>query len=589
MTKTATATKNDDATSSPAVVMRNIADLHFANEAPEELGLQVRHSDDSEGLPTLEASIRTHGVIVPLVIKKHDGRMYVIAGNRRLKIVRKIVEPLIAGGPLRCQLVPTVDADSYSGDPREIAMATNIALPPHPVDRYEVIAALVSEGMSPEDAMLRFGMTNRQYAQTMKLGTLAPDLRNKWRSGEFDASVAQALTLTDDQAEQIRIYNAAQKSIASTGRQVDDYQIRSKIVPDSQRELGSFVEFLSIEELDKKGLIKQRDWFGTNHIVTDAKAVKKLAMSALDEVANGLINIHGWSWAVRTETESNTYSFGRLQPDKRGGYSAEQKAQSGCFVDIDREGELRIDYGRVKPGEARKATASDRQKKSKTKKSSGNTGVVSGVLARRLSEQLQRAGSEALKLNHAVASSAIIAAISSGGHVLNIQVGSSSATSKPSSFVDVFTGALKATPQQREAMFAQIAAQALNVIGEAPLDDEAIADVFAALKASEIIRLVSEEFDAKDYFASIGHGAIVTICRAALGYAVGDKVAKMKKPAAAKFAASTVPSSGWLPKQLRTRHYKGAVESMTEAELTKLAKEAPKKSPAKKAAKRKVK
>ena len=588
MTKTATAMKViTTAKTAPEIVMRNIIDLCFASEAPPELGLQVRLSDDSEGLPTLEASIRAHGVIVPLVVKDHDGKSFVTAGNRRLKILRKIYDEL---GKVDALLVQTIDSDNFSGDPREIAMATNVALPPHPVDRYEVIAALVGEGMSIEDAMMRFGMSSRQFNQVMKLGTLAPSLRDKWRSGEIDASAAQAFTLTDDQDEQIRIYTSVRKATGAN-MHMDAHSIRTKIVPDSQRELGALVEFLGVDELEKEGLIKQRDWFETNHVVTDPKAVKKKAGMRLDDIAHGLVDQHGWSWAKQLDpdTKSQIYSYGRLEPDKKGGYSAEQKGRSGCFVSVDREGKLSIDYGRVKPGEGEKATASDRPKKAK-KKSKGDTAVVSGVLARRLSEQLQRAGAEALKLNHAAAAASIIAAISSGGHVLSIHVGSASSSSKPASFADVFAGALKATPQQREAMFAQIAAQALNVIGEAPLDDSAISDLFGAMAASQVSKLIAEEFDAKDYFASIGHGAIVTICRAALGYDVGDKVAKMKKPAAAKFAASTVPSSGWLPKQLRTRHYKGAVESMTEGELTKLGKEAAaknKKAPAKKAAKKK--
>ena len=573
MTKNSTALKNE--TDVPPVghkhvVLRNITELRFAHEAPEELGLQVRHSDDSEGLSTLEASIRAHGIIVPLVFKEHQGTCYVTAGNRRLKIARKIFEE--QGSPLGgIAFAPTLNSDHFDGDPREIAMATNIALPPHPVDRYEVIAALVSEGMSPEDAMLRFGMTNRQYVQTMKLGTLAPELRDKWRSGEIDAAAAQALTLTDDTAEQIKIYNAIKKASAGSSGRIDAHLIKSRIVPESQRELGSLVEFLGVEELDKKGLIKQRDWFGNNHVVTDAKAIKKLAVSALDETANGLVNIRGWSWAVRAETENNTYAFGRLEPDKKGNFSTDQKAKSGCFVDIDRDGKLRIDYGRIKPGEAKKA---ERSKKDKTKPpASKDDGAVSRGLAFRLAGQLQRAGSEALKSNHAIAASAIIAAISSGGHVLNIQVGAMTSAKKPTSFMEVFAGALKATPQQREAMFAQIAAQALHIPGEAPLDDDAVSELFGVMTASNVSKLIAEEFDAKDYFASISHGAIMAICQACLKPDISVKVAKMKKPAAAKFATANV--TGWLPKQLRTVHYKGPVESMTKGELTKLAKEVP--------------
>ncbi len=174
----------------PVVSMMPISKLHFAYEAPEALGFKVRKGNDEEGLPTLEASIRAHGIIAPLVIKQHKGTVYVVAGNRRLKLLRKIHgDDDVA--------IPIVDADAYDGDVREIAMATNISLPPHPVDRYEIITTLISEGMTAEDAMQRFGMSDRQFRQTMKLGSLSPTIRELWRNGEIDAAAAQAFTLAD--------------------------------------------------------------------------------------------------------------------------------------------------------------------------------------------------------------------------------------------------------------------------------------------------------------------------------------------------------------------------------------------------------
>lgn len=560
---------------SMAVEMVAIYQLFLAADAPPELGLQVRKGNDEEGLPTLEASIRTHGILVPLVVKRHKGKSYVTAGNRRLKLLRKI------HGDLDVE-VPVVDSDAYPGDAREIAMATNVALPPHPVDRYEIIATLIGEGMSPEDAKPRFGLSDRQFNQIMKLGTLAPSLRDMWRNGEIDGSIAQALTMSDDPKEQEKVYAKAKKD-AYEGR-VDARAIKARLVPDSQRELGKLVEFIGVEELDEEGLIKQRDWFANSHVVTDQKAVKKMAIAKLSSIAADLVNRLGWSWALSADdinaSGTSVYTYGTIEPDKKGNYTDDQKKKSGCILEIGHDGQLQIKYGRVKPSDRKKVEGSGRPKNTKDK-AAANDGdaAISNALAQRLSEQLQRAGAEALKLDHAVATSAVIAAISSGGHILDISVGGPGQGRKPASFVEVFNGALNSTPEAREAMFAQIAAQAISIIGIG-LDDEGLSDLFEAMNGTRVTDAIMREFDAKDYFSSIGMQFIVDAVAVSMSSDHAAKVAKMKKPDAIKFATSNIPKTGYLPKQLQTRWYTGPIESAPRADDT--VKKLPVEKPAKK-------
>lgn len=576
-------------TSKPtAVEMVPIFQLYFAADAPKELGLQVRKSSDEEGLPTLEASIRAHGVIVPLVVKRHKGKAYVTAGNRRLRMLRKI------HGDLDVE-VPVVDSDAYPGDPREIAMATNVALPPHPIDRYEIIAALVAEGMSPDDAKLRFGMSDRQYNQIMKLGTLAPSLRDKWRDGEIDGAVAQALTMSDNPEEQEKVYATAKKG-AYDGK-VDARQIKSRLVPDSQRELGRLVEFIGVDEIEKAGLIKQRDWFASSHIVTDPKAVKKMAVQSLSAIAAELVNKQGWSWAVGVDDidRNQVYSYGHVAADKSGNFTDEQKKKSGCILEIGYDGKLKIDYGRIKPSERKKVEGSERRAaspaaKAKAKAKKNGDVVLTISLAERLSTQLQNAGAEVLKMEHAVAVSALIASFASGGHVLAVSV-AGGAMKKKSAFADVFSAALKSSSEQRSAMLAQIAAQALSIVTHnpesMPLDDEDIGDLFEAMNGGRVTKAVMGAFDAKDYFSSIGREMIVKAVLCSMGASHADKVAKMDKAAAAKFATANVPGTGYLPKPLRTVWYTGPEEAKPETPAKKPTDA--KKPTAKKTAKKKSK
>jgi ParB family chromosome partitioning protein len=538
----------------PTVTMIPISDLLFASDAPKELGLQVRKSNDEEGLPTLEASIRAHGVIVPLVTKAHKGKLYVTAGNRRLKILRAIHPSLDV-------MVPTVDSDAYAGDPREIAMATNVALPPHPVDRYEVIAALVGEGMSHTDAMLRFGMTERQYHQTMKLGSLAPSLRDKWRANEMDGAVAQALTMTDNQAEQEKVFAAARKQ---AGGPPTVYEVRSRLIPDSQRELGKLIEFVGVDHIDAAGLIKQRDWFSTNHIVTDMKAVKKMADAKLVESAHVLLE-QGWSWVVnRSDIENMSYyAYGHTQPEgKKGVFTDAQKKKSGCILDIAPDGQLKIDMGRLKPAERKQLTINP-GKKAKPKKDS-----LTNKLAERLSEDLEEAIASAIGASPHVAIAALIAGFASDGHVVDVGIGGGG-FNRPKdgekNFVQVFDGALKASPEARVVMLTKIAAEAISIQihsadAKSPIDGLGLQAIVAKMDPKALNKALAENFDAKGYFDAVNLDACVAVVRCSMGDDHAAKVSKMKKGDAAKFCATHIPAKGWLPKQLRTCHYSGPVE-----------------------------
>jgi ParB family transcriptional regulator, chromosome partitioning protein len=564
----------------PTIIMTSIADLYLASEAPKGANLVVR--DSGRGSPLtdaeLKASIYAKGILQPLIFKEDKARSgvskFVVAGNRRLKALREI----FADAPLT--MVPTQNVDDFGGDWREIAMDTNLSLPPHLVERYEMIVALTKDlKLSPEDARLRFGMTPRQFDQVMALGKMSPLVRQAWKDGQIDAKTAQAFTLEPDTKEQDKIFVSLKKS-----DDLNNHQVRERIIPENQRDTGKFVNFIGVDICKQAKLIQQEDLFSSDHIVTDVKALKKLVDDRMNQVCADLI-AGGWSWALHEDKLPESYwNYGslpdRTKPEK---YTNEQMAKAGCILKISNDGDLQIEYGRVAPAERRKVAASERAKEKAEK--SGDEPALSNALAQRLSEQLQAAGAQCLKADHALSTAAIIAAISSGGHILDIRVGGASESRKPASFSDVFAGALKSTPQQREAMLAQIASQALSIVtfngsGQHPLDDDATSDLFAAMNGPRVVKVIAGTFDAKDYFGSIGMQTIIAAVRCAMGDDHAEKVAKMKKPDAAKFAAANVPGKNWLPPQLRTPWYTGPIED-TEKDI--------KKSPAKKAAKKSAK
>ena len=68
---------------------------------------------------------------------------------------------------------------------------------------------------------------------------------------------------------------------------------------------------------------------------------------------------------------------------------------------------------------------------------------------------------------------------------------------------------------------------------------------------------IAKRFDADDYFASAPKGFVIKAIAEAINQDEARKVAGKSKADIAKFALANLGKTGWLPKELRTVHYKG--------------------------------
>lgn len=585
MSKASAALKTEARPASVPIHMVSIGELFLASEAPKGVDLQVR--DSGRGSPLtdeeLKASIYNNGIIHALIWKEHAGKKYVVAGNRRLRFLREIFADNMS------VQVKTENVADYPGDWRDVAMDTNLALPPHVVERYEMIARIAKDEKLPElEVCRRYGMSDSQYQRVMALAKMAPVVRQAWKDAKIDARTAQAFTLEPDPKEQERIYN---KLVKESQRwrdgedddfRIDHHDVRSAIVPHTQREAGKLVAFVGVDAVRKAKLFKQEDLFGNDHVVTDLKGLNKLVGDRMAAEKKALLE-QGWSWVVRKEElQGQEYQYGDARTND-GTYTVDQMKRSGCILKIGHAGELEIVYGKIKPQERAKAAAADRREtapaKPKKKTKPGEV-PLTNALAERLSQQLEAAISEAIPAAPRVAVAAIIAGFASMGDVVNVDVGKGDPKKKSGNFEQIFAGALKASPEEQAVMLAAVAAAALDiqVMGAGarqPKDNAGLQALVAALPKDVVNKFVAAHFDAKDYYSSIGLQAIVDAVSCSMGPDFARDVAKMKKAQAAKFAIEHLPGRGYLPPALRTAHYSGPVE--------KAAAKAPAKKTAKKA------
>lgn len=131
--------------------------------------MQPRRVFREEQLTELMESIREHGVIQPLVVRRVNGKLELIAGERRFRA---------------CQLmglteVPVIERTASDRDVLEMALIENLQREDlNPVEEAEAYARLAKEfGLRQEDIAQRVGKNRATVANSMRLLELAPEVK----------------------------------------------------------------------------------------------------------------------------------------------------------------------------------------------------------------------------------------------------------------------------------------------------------------------------------------------------------------------------------------------------------------------------
>lgn len=166
--------------------------------------LQPRKTFEPEALDELAASIREHGVIQPLTVRKMPSGFYqIIAGERRWRAAR------LAG----LDEVPVVIIEADDKKAMELALIENLQRADlNPIEEAQGYQQLMQEyGMTQEQAAARVGKSRPAVANAMRLLALPQPVLELVRSGKLSAGHARALLALKTQGEQ---HAVAQKVIA---------------------------------------------------------------------------------------------------------------------------------------------------------------------------------------------------------------------------------------------------------------------------------------------------------------------------------------------------------------------------------------
>lgn len=154
-------------------------------EAIERNPYQPRKTFDSDELASLCASIRTHGVLQPLVVRQVGERYQLVAGERRLRAARE------AG----LSAVPVIVRELDDHAALEMSLVENLVRDDlNAVEEARAFRRLSQEfRLSHEEIALRIGKSRPYVTNTMRLLELVPAVLDMIERGELSAGQARPL------------------------------------------------------------------------------------------------------------------------------------------------------------------------------------------------------------------------------------------------------------------------------------------------------------------------------------------------------------------------------------------------------------
>jgi ParB family chromosome partitioning protein len=166
-------------------------------DAIEHNPYQPRKTFDDDELAGLRDSIRAHGVLQPLVVRRVDGRFQLIAGERRLRAAR-------AAG---LEAVPVTVVDFNDQQVLEAALVENIQRSDlNPIEKAQGFKEYLSRyQMTHEQLASRLGLGRATITNLVSLLELPAELQAAVRVGQLSTGHAKVLKGITDPALQASV------------------------------------------------------------------------------------------------------------------------------------------------------------------------------------------------------------------------------------------------------------------------------------------------------------------------------------------------------------------------------------------------
>jgi ParB family chromosome partitioning protein len=281
-------------------------------------GPNVRSTTPLANIPELAELIYAQGLLQALgvIVEPEFPDFYsVVFGGRRLAAL----ELLATQG--RIAVDELIECKLFAAD-----RATQISLTEnsgregmHPADQVEAFRYLVEwEGLSVPEVSSRFGVSELVVRRRLKLAHIAPQLLNLYRAQppEINEQQLMALTLTDDQALQVQVWESL--SHWNNGAAT----IKAQLTNDELPSTHPLVRFVGWGKYRTNGGKYRSDLFATadgeSCYVSDISLLHRIADEQLSKACEEL-NTEGWAWVIPASNSAtlNLHQYSRVKPTTR--------------------------------------------------------------------------------------------------------------------------------------------------------------------------------------------------------------------------------------------------------------------------------
>ena len=158
---------------------------------------QPRKSFSEDSLNDLAASIKTHGIVQPLIVRKNGDRYLIVAGERRFRAAR------IA----KLKKVPVMVVDYDEKKMQEISLIENIQRENlNPIEEAKAIQSLMKDyGLTQEELSERLGKSRPVIANSLRLLSLPETVTKLIQNGIITAGHGRAIAGISDSAMQTKL------------------------------------------------------------------------------------------------------------------------------------------------------------------------------------------------------------------------------------------------------------------------------------------------------------------------------------------------------------------------------------------------
>lgn len=277
-------------------------------------------------------SVRSLGIIQPLLVRPNCEGFEIVAGQRRYHALRTLAEE----GEVAPVPVAIIE-DEDDARALEASLAENFRhRPMDEIDEYKAFAAMKAEGLSVDEIAARFAVTEKLVNQRLAIAGIIDPILNAYRRDEIRSDTLRLLTMaTPRQQKSWWALFKEKDGHAPTGWRLKEWLFGGAQVPVSN----------ALFDIEQYGGAIISDLFGEERYFSDAKTFWELQSAAIAERREAYLQA-GWSEVVVLDAGVQFYTWEHVKtPKKKGGR---------VYVAITQDGEVTFHEGWLTEKEARR-------------------------------------------------------------------------------------------------------------------------------------------------------------------------------------------------------------------------------------------